>query len=215
MKPSRRLLRRERDERDAARRRREQSDMMRLRRAAQIAAMHAEPLRRQERSFEMNAEHAGLAAACSSSTARCGRDHLLVRVGDERRQQRGRAEFAMRVQDRRDRLRRRRVVEQNIAAAIHLNVDEARREPGARRQLDDARAARTSRRGVSATMSSSSISTAQSRCADSPSKTTSAAIARRLVAHRVRVTFCRWRGRSTSTPRAAASRADHRHRSSG
>ncbi len=79
--------------------------------------------------------------------------HLGGRVADQRRQQRGRAEAPVRRSDGGDRLGRRRVVEKHVAAAVHLDVDEPRREPRSLRQ--DGRpviAAGTSPLGTTATM---------------------------------------------------------------
>ena len=87
-----------------------------------------------KRPLEMNAENARRCLASPPHRARCACCHLLVRIGDQRRQERGRAELAVRRNDRRDRFGRRVVVEQHVAAAIDLNVDEARSEPHAVRQ---------------------------------------------------------------------------------
>ena len=66
--------------------------------------------------------------------------HLLARIGDEGRQEAGGAEAAMRGADGADALDAARVVEEHAAAAVHLHVDEARREqPLDRAALDAVR----------------------------------------------------------------------------
>ena len=60
--------------------------------------------------------------------------HLRGRIGDQRRQQRRGAEGQMGGGDPPDGFGRRRVVEEHIAAAVDLDIDEAGREPGALRQ---------------------------------------------------------------------------------
>ena len=141
-----------------------------------------------------------------------GRDrglHLLARVGDQRRQQRGRAELAVRGNDgARCRRRLGAIVEQHIAAAIDLHVDEARaramRRPAkrctgmpagtspARHHVDDARTLRPGR------------PVAMQRAAVEHEIGGDGAW-RAVCAHRVRVTFWRCRGRSASVPRRSAS----------
>ena len=113
----------------------------------------------------------------------------------------------MRGSDRGNTFRRRVVVEQDVAAAIDLDVDKAGREPGPLGELaprdrggqvaprdqpgnggalDDDRAAAMQRLTVEYGISDDRM----------PSG----------FLHRVRVTFCRWRGRSGSIPSRAASR---------
>jgi hypothetical protein len=58
-----------------------------------------------------------------------GGAHLRMRSADQRRQQRGGAEPAMGRDHARYGGRRRRIVEEDIASAIDLQVDEARRQP--------------------------------------------------------------------------------------
>ena len=134
---------------------------------------------------------------------RCaGRRHFIRAVADQRRQKRGRAEFSMRRSDRANGLRRRRVVEQHVAAAIDLDVDEARRQPA--RSPADPRMAwpqrpRNARQRLDRVAVDHHCAVLAQRRAveDAPGGD-----GVKLFAHRVRVTFCRCGGRSTSAPRA-------------
>ena len=100
----------------------------------------------------------------SASTAASAALRLLGRIGDQRRQQRRRAKAAMRGGDGANSVRRRLVVEQHIAAAIDLHVDEAGREPGAVRQGAHAASwPASSPRGTTAAMRGPSMMTAASR----------------------------------------------------
>jgi hypothetical protein len=80
--------------------------------------------------------------------------HFARRIGDQRRQQRGGTELAMRGGDRARPFDCRLIVEQHVAAAIDLKIDKAWRQPdalrhgpkryrcrkfGARHDADDAR----------------------------------------------------------------------------
>ena len=91
--------------------------------------------------------------------------HLVWRIADQRGQQRSRPEAPMRRAMAAIAIGRRVVVEQHVAAAVHLNVDEAGREPGAFRQSICAGMPQgSSDRGRSAAMWRPSITTAQSWC---------------------------------------------------
>ena len=105
----------------------------------------------------------------------CGerRFHLVRRVADQRRQQGGRAEAAMGSNNLANSLRRRRVVEQNVAAAVDLDVNETGNEPDVFRQCPDRDRHGTSSRGTTAAMRSPSIITAALSCRIWPSKTES------------------------------------------
>ena len=90
--------------------------------------------RRQKRSFEVDTENAGLYAN-EAFHRMAGRRQFSRAIADESGQERRRAEFSMRDGDRTNGIRRRFIVEQHIAAAVDLDVDEARREPRIRRQV--------------------------------------------------------------------------------
>jgi hypothetical protein len=135
-----------------------------------------------------------------------GLRHPFPPIGDEGRQQRGRAEAPVRGGDRGYASGVRLVVEQDIAAAVHLHIDEAGREPGSGgKRLD---------RNVGGDLATSS-QRGDPLALDQHSRTLMKRLPVKDViggdsvplrpAHRVRVTFFRWRGRSTSRPRCAAS----------
>src|SRR6516165_5725367 len=96
--------------------------------------MHASFFRGEERAFEMKAEHAWLSVR-QRVDRRHSRAHLGRAVTNQRWQQGRGAEPAVRRYDRADGLGRWRVIEQNVAAAIDLNIDKARRQPEAFRQI--------------------------------------------------------------------------------
>ncbi len=112
-----------------------------------------------------------VACAARDRGDRPGAD-LLGRVADQGRQERGGAEPAVRRRDRRNSLHGRLVIEQNVAAAVDLRVDETGREPGAGRE-PCAPAVPAANCCVLASRRSSvpSITTALSRCSAAPSKT--------------------------------------------
>ena len=95
--------------------------------------VHARLLGRQERSFQVDAENARVGGNDLLRGIERGA-HLGRRVADQSWQQCRRSEVPMRADDGRNPIRRWTVVEQDIAAAVHLDVDEAGREPGASRQ---------------------------------------------------------------------------------
>ena len=68
---------------------------------------------------------------------RAGGVHFLRGVADQGRQQNGRAKAAMRRDDRGDAFDARRVVEQDVAAAVYLHVNKTRREPRAIGKMPD------------------------------------------------------------------------------
>ena len=90
--------------------------------------------RRQKRPFEMDPEDAGLHANKTFHRI-AGRRHLFRAVADESGEERRRAEFSMRGGDRTNGVRRRLIVEQDVAAAIDLDVDKAGSEPRVRGQV--------------------------------------------------------------------------------
>jgi hypothetical protein len=167
--------------------------------------MHARLLRRQERPFQVNADRAGDRADRLFRSVERG-PHFLRAVGNQRRKQRRRSETAMRRGNGADPLHRRLVVEQHAAAAVDLQVDKARREPGAFGQIE----AQNCVGQVAAIDQRDNVFILDN---DRSAVTHGAAIENavghdretRLRRHRVRVTFCRLRGRSMSMPRMAAS----------
>ena len=76
----------------------------------------------------MDAEQAGHAGGDGRSGRGDCLRHPLARIRDECRQEAGGTETSMGGADGGDPLHRRLIVEQDSAAAIHLNVDEARRQ---------------------------------------------------------------------------------------
>ncbi len=104
---------------------------LRIGRGATRADCARRPFRRQKRSFEVNAEHARLVAMrCRDRSDRCWRIFSgvsVISVGSSAVVPNRRCA----ARDRRNAVRRRLVVEQHVAAAVHLHVDEAGREPGA------------------------------------------------------------------------------------
>ena len=148
---------------------------------------------RQERAFEVDAEHARIDGRRAAHGIERGA-HLLGRVGDQRRQQRGGAEFAVAGDDRGDALRRRLIVEQDVAAAVDLHVDEAWREPRAVRQRARRHpgrhfATRDERGDAGAVDHHGAIAMHHLAIEDGAGHHRVGACA-----HSVRVIFCRWRG---------------------
>ena len=78
----------------------------------------------------MNSKHAGVPHDGGLCGIEC-RVHLLRRVGEEGRKQGGCAEFSMCGGDCRNSFGRWGLVEQDVAPAVHLKIDESRRQPGA------------------------------------------------------------------------------------
>ena len=98
-----------------------------------MARGHARPVfRATEGPLEMNSEHARLRG--DGASARPAQAHFFRRIGDQRRQQAGRSELPMRRRDRANASARRLIVEQHVAAAVHLHIDEPGRQPCAFRQ---------------------------------------------------------------------------------
>ena len=184
-------------------RRGEQREVFRCRTTQRPGIMNAGLFRRQERTLEMNPEHAVLNA---KERFRGGerRRHLFRGVADQRRQQRGRSEFAVRGGDRAHGFGGRRVVQQHVAAAIDLDVDEARREPGVVRQV----ANRNGAGDVVARDDGANPVAIDQHCRvvmhSDAVKNPARGDGSDASAHRVRVTFCKCRGRSMSAPRCAA-----------
>ena len=95
--------------------------------------MYSGFLRREEWPFEVDAQHArvrsgGLIRGLKSSA------HSFGLVGDQRRQERRGPELSMCAGDGRHRGRTWIVIQKDVAAAVHLDVDKARGEPRAFRQ---------------------------------------------------------------------------------
>ena len=95
-------------------------------------------LRGQKRSLQMKPKQRGLRIASRPAPQR-SRRRSFPAVGDQGQKKAGGAELAMRRRDRGDRLGARRIIEQDVAAAIDLEIDEAGREPEAVRQRIDER----------------------------------------------------------------------------
>ena len=89
------------------------------------------------RPFEVDAEDSRLARVHRLAHRRDRPRHVGARAGDEGREEARGAEGAMGATDRRDRCRRRRVVEHHAAAAVDLEVD----EPGGERAAREPRGA--------------------------------------------------------------------------
>ena len=202
----RRLFRRQRDQGDAAAKARESLEIADVRTADRRRIVHAGPGRRQERALQMDAEDGGIERH-RLTHGRDRRRHLARLVGDEGRQQRRRAETPVSGRDRTDACGRRLVVEEHVAAAVDLHVDEARREPHAvrhrlawhgRRQL-----VRRHQGGDPRAVQDHGVALPDAGAVEDG---VGGDRVRRGGRHRVRVTFCRWRGRSTSMPRRSASR---------
>jgi hypothetical protein len=90
--------------------------------------MHPWFFRREEWSLEMNTENARLASH-QRLDRRHGGSRLFGRIRDESRDQRGGAKLPMRLRDFAYGLGRRRIVEQDVPATVHLNVDEPWNKP--------------------------------------------------------------------------------------
>ena len=99
----------------------------------ELGPVHALPFGVEERAFEMQAEKARLARHVARR--RHGAHHHLTFVGNQRRQQAGGAKAAMSRNDGAHACGRRHIVQQHAAAAVHLDVDEARGQQGAGRQF--------------------------------------------------------------------------------
>ena len=152
--------------------------------------MDAGFFRRQKRPFEVDTENAGLYAN-QTFHRMAGRCHFFRAVADESREERRRAKFSMRGSDRTNGIRRRLIVEQAIAAAIDLDIDEARREPNVRRQVDTWDCAREfgtwkNSGYLVAFDHHGAVFAEHDAVEDSPR-----ADGVNFLAHRVRVTFCR------------------------
>ena len=165
--------------------------------------MHAGLPAGEKRPFEVKSQHCGLGLHCGPH--RGDRARSLFRTVRYQRGKKARgAKLAMRRRDRRNRAGARRIIEQDVAAAIDLDIDEAGSEPDPVRQccerdgresrpgddlldqpaLDHDRGVAMERRPVEDVVCRDGVS---SGCV-----------------HRVVVTFRRCRGRSTSLPRRSA-----------
>ena len=97
-----------------------------------IGPVDARTLRTDERPFQVQAENP--VAAADGASRRDGGPHLLARIGDQGRQARRRAKAAVRAGNGAHAVGGRLIVEQNAAAAIDLQIDEARGQEGAGRK---------------------------------------------------------------------------------
>src|SRR5262249_55048654 len=111
---------REREDRDALAACNEKRLVIRRWLADVARVVHARLGQRNERPFEMETENGWV----SAHLVRRGERglHFVRRIGDQGRQQRGRAELAVYGSNGARRVRSRRIVEQHIAAAIDLNI---------------------------------------------------------------------------------------------
>ena len=124
----RHALRRNRHQRAPGLERGEQSEVVLVHVAEQADIVDALALRRQERALDVNAERAGDLRLERRAGGGNGLAHVLARIGDEGRHEAGGAIGPVRPADRRDAFRRALVVEEHAAAAIDLDIDEARRQ---------------------------------------------------------------------------------------
>ena len=108
------------------------------------------------------------------------------------------------------------VVEQHVAAAVHLHVDEARRQPCPVGQILAPAPCRHLARAAPRRRSFRPRSSPRGRGARRRRRTRIRPLWHAgWRGHLVRVTFCRWRGRSTSMPSCQASSSGQSRRSSG
>src|SRR5262249_44284519 len=125
-------------------------------------------------------------------------------IRDESRQHRCRAEAPVRGKNGSNARRRWRIVEENIAPAIDLQIDESWGEPGAFRQIFE----RDFAGNIGAPDNRGNLAVFdQDRTVLAHGGSVEHGVSgngKRLARHRVRVTFCRWRGLSASTPRSFA-----------
>src|SRR5438105_10923750 len=85
-----------------------------------------------EWAFEVQSDYAVMTSSRAGGSDRA--QYLVAAVGDQRRQNRCRAKLPVRARDGAHGLGRRIVVQQNPAATIHLQIDQARREECTGRQ---------------------------------------------------------------------------------
>ena len=97
-----------------------------------IGPVNARTPRTDERPFQVQTEDA--VAAADRASRRDGGPHLLARIGDQGRQARRRAKATVRPGNGAHAVGRRLIVEENAAAAVDLQIDEARGQEGAGRQ---------------------------------------------------------------------------------
>ena len=121
-------LRRERHERPSCLKRCHPGDVALLDGAHVFRLVHALAFGVEERAFEVDAEQSGHTGVKRVPRRGDGFGHCLPRVGDQRRQEAGRAEWPVGRADRGDALDRPGFVEKDAAAAVHLEVDEPRRD---------------------------------------------------------------------------------------
>src|SRR6185369_1990958 len=121
-------LRRESDQSAAAMQRRKEVDRLGTQNFELRSIVSALPGRVQERPLDVNAEHAGNALGDRRIDRFDRAANDLEIVTDQRRQKPRGSESTVRLPDRRDAGNGRMIVEQYSAAAVHLQVDEARHE---------------------------------------------------------------------------------------
>ena len=194
------------DQQHTAARRRQQREIVRAA-AAGSGAGRARPAFRATDRAPRGEARARPAPGRRGCRRRPGQSHLFRAVGDQRRQQAGRSEFSVRRRDRAKPVDRRLIVEQHVAAAVHLQVDEAGSQPCPRRQDANRMVVRQVGRrhqlGDAGAVDDHRATLAHGAAVEHMVRRDRV---RRGVAHRVRVTFCRCRGRSMSVPRCRASR---------
>ena len=122
---SRHAFGRERHQRAAARQAGQRCDPLRVERADLLGRMDALAIDVEERALDMDAEHARYARRDRRVHGRHRAADDVEIVADQRGEEAGGAEAAMRGADRGDALHGRRVVEQHAAAAIDLGIDES------------------------------------------------------------------------------------------
>jgi len=96
--------------------------------AEKAAVVNPRSFRRKKRAFQMKAQNCWLRTN-GDLNSRDGGSHFLRRIGDQGWQEAGGAEFAVSGRNNGDSFRCWRIVKEYVAAAIDLEVDEARHEP--------------------------------------------------------------------------------------
>ena len=154
----------------------------------------------------MNAENASFFAGGGAGCVQ-SQPHLLRAVAYERGQQTGCSKFSMRRCDAANALHGRLIVEQHVAAAVCLQVDESGRKPRIFRQLAKEHGPRQLARRHeihdASTVHDHGGMLAHNGAVENVVRGDGV---RPQAIHLVRVTFCKWRGRSTLMPRHWATR---------
>ena len=204
--PRRHDLRRQGDQQNSLARRSQDGEVVRARPPDAARVVHAGLFGRQKRPLEVKPEHAWLPT--DREVGRVQRKfHFFRAVGYERRQQACRAGFSMRRRDGANALHGRLIVEQNIAAAVDLQIDEAGGQPCALGQGANGNGPRQVRRRHEVRDASTVHDHGGALAHVGPVEhMVRGYCVQRRFAHLVSVTFCRCRGRSTSVPRRCATR---------